>query len=606
MPARNALKDGTMWMMRLFALLIALGLATLPFDAGLHFAMRLVAVDEAGGGDATIAPDGGRFVATSRRTGDWELWIYDIDARRWQQVTHAPGEDFEAKWSPDGTQLVFTTSRAGQKDIWTVNLKTGAERQLVAAPDDDEYPAWSPDGRWIVYTGGPWNSRDIFVVPASGGRPRRVTRASGRAGACTFEPGGETLICHRYDNGTGDLERVWVRDGETVPLTAGPAWDYKPTTSPDGRFIAFSRSVEGPSHIWMMPAAGGRPWRVTSATGEDRWPTWSGDSRRILFHRAVDESLGVESISRGDTGASMVIPANERPFQATRDAGGSRIAFCAGTATGRRVRVRDAPGRPARDVDTGGRESCFPRWSPDGKRLALVVRNGERWDVAVVSPDGHDLKILTRGHTELRGMDGPVDWSPDAKRIVFHADTEPFEARLFVVDATTAAITPITSAGFFDESPSWTPDGGGVLFMSTRGGNWTWGLFRLDLASGAIKPFVAPDWSEKNFPREAADGVRVWIGTDEDGVDRLMERPRSGAPHAVAGAAPGARWPEPSANGNTMLYTRMAHHVEFWVIDNPVGAGTPSWSQMDSTTTAESRAVADAANRASPRAFNRR
>jgi TolB protein len=595
-----------MWTIRLVALLITLGFLSLASDTPRPFAMRLVAADEAGGGDATIAPDGRRFVTASRRTGDWELWIYDIDARRWQQVTHTPGEDFEAKWSPDGTQLVFTSSRAGQRDIWTVDLKTDAERQLVASPDDDEYPAWSPDGRWIVYTSGPWNSRDIFVVAAAGGTSRKVTRTSGRAGACTFEPSGETLICHRYDNGTGDVERVWVRDGESVPLTAGPAWDYKPTASPDGRFIAFSRSVEGPSQIWMMPAAGGRPWRVTNATGEDRWPTWSRDSRRILFHRAVDESLGVESIARGATGASMVIPANEHPLQATRDPAGGRIAFCSEAVTGRRVRMREASGGPARDVETGGRDSCFPRWSPDGKRLALVVRNGERWDVAVVSPGGHDLKVLTSGHPELHGMDGPVDWSPDGKRIIFHADTDPFEARLFVVDAATAAITPVTGTGFFDESPSWTPDGAGVLFMSTRGGNWTWGLFRLDLASGAIKAFVTPDWSEKNFPREDAGGVRVWIGADQDGIDRLMTQSRGGPSQAVAGAPPGARWPEPSSGGNAVLFTRIAHHVEFWVIDNPAGAGAPTGSQPAGAVAAEPRDVADAVHRASPRSFNRR
>lgn len=590
---------------RLLALLIASGLVTLASDAGRPFAMRLVAADAAGGGDATIAPDGRRFVTTSRRTGDWELWIYDLDAQRWQQVTHTPGEDFEGKWSPDGTRLVFTSSRAGQKDIWTIDLKTGAQRQLVSSADDDEYPAWSPDGRSIVYTAGPWNARDFFVVSAEGGRPRKVTRTSGSAGACTFEPGGVTLICHRYDNGTGDVERVWVRDGESVPLTSGRPWDYKPATSPDGKFIAFSRSVEGPSHIFMMPAAGGRPWPVTNAAADDRWPTWSRDSRRILFHRAVDESLGVESIASGSHAPSMVIPPNEHPLQATRDPAGRRIAFCAETGAGRRVRVREASGGPARDVDTDGREGCFPRWSPDGTRLALVVRNGDRWDVAVVSPGGHDLKVLTAGHSGLRGMDGPLDWSPDGKRIVFHADTEPFEARLFVVDVATAAITPVTGTGFFDESPSWTRDGGGVLFMSTRGGNWTWGLFRVDLASGAVAPFVAPDWVEKNFPREAAGGVRVWTGADKEGTDRLMEQSPGGPSRPVAGAPSGARWPEPSSDG-AVLYTRMTRHVEFWLIENPAGAAAPAARQPASAVVAAPRAVADAVNRASPRAFNRR
>src|SRR5262245_27957283 len=170
-----------MWTIRLVSvtlLLLVFGWSGAERD---RFAMRLIAVDETAGGDATISPDGRRFVTTSRRSCDLELWIYDIDARRWSQVTHHEGEDFEGKWSPDGTRLVFTSSRDEQKDIWTIDLKTGAERRLTTSPEDDEYPAWSPDGKSIVYTGGAWNARDFFIVAADGGEPRKVTRRSGPA-----------------------------------------------------------------------------------------------------------------------------------------------------------------------------------------------------------------------------------------------------------------------------------------------------------------------------------------------------------------------------------------------------------------------------------------
>ena len=564
-----------MWTLRALISLLTAALVLWASGERHPYAMRLVATDEFGGGDATISPDGRRFVTSSRRTGDWELWIYDMDTQRWTQVTHDPGEDFEGKWSPDGAALVFTSSRANQKDVWAIDLRTGAERRLTTSPEDDEYPAWSPDGKWVVYTGGPWNARDFFVVSAGGGgEPRRVTRTSGRAGACTFEATPETLVCHRYDNGTGDLERVWVRDGDSMPLTSGSAWDYKPTTSPDARLIAFSRSIEGPSHIWLLPAAGGRAWQLTDGPGDDRWPTWSGDARHVLFHRSVDASLGVEALS-GDGEPRTVVPESERPLQASRAPGGDRIAYCAETPAGQRVRLRAIAGGPARDVVTDGREACFPRWSPAGDRLALVVRNGTRWDVAVAAPDGAGMRVLTAAHPELHGMNGPVDWSPDGTRLVFHADTDPFEARLYQVNVSTGEITPLTTPGYFDESPAWTADGRGVLFMSTRGGNWTWALYRLDVASRALTAFVAPDWAEKNFPREGTDGTRLWIAADSGGANRLM-RQRPGEPaRVVTTARAGARWPEPSRDGS-LIYTRMAHRVEYWMIDNPAGAGAPS------------------------------
>ena len=233
-------------------------LLLLPYRHGKSkapFRLHRIAIDRAGGGDATLSPDGQRFVTSSRRAGNWDIWIYDLRSTLWTQVTQDPADDFEAKWSPDANVLVFCSTRTGQKDIWTVDLRTGALKQLTFSEHDDEYPGWSPDGKDVVYTGGPWGNRDFWVLAATGGTPRRISRQSSRAGACAYEPGGETLICHRYDLGTGDIFRMRVANGEVTTLTSGPAWDYKPNISPDKQTIAFSRAEEGPSRIWLLPAA---------------------------------------------------------------------------------------------------------------------------------------------------------------------------------------------------------------------------------------------------------------------------------------------------------------------------------------------------------------
>ena len=567
-----------------------------------RFSLHLVATDETGSGDATISPDGRRFVTASRRTGDRELWIYELDTRRWSQVTHQRGEDFEAKWSPDASRLVFTSARDGQKDIWIADLKSGEQRRLTFSPDDDEYPGWSPDGRTIVYTGGPWNARDFLLIPAAGGEPRKISRVSGRAGACAFESAGDTLICHRYDSGTGDLQRVWIRDGEVAPLTSGSGWDYKGATAPDGKLIAFSRSVEGPSRIWLMPAAGGRAWPITGADADDRWPTWSQDSRHLLFHRAAERSLGVERLDLAGTGPpATLIPAEERPLQASLAPDGKRLAYCAATPRGRRVQIRQLDTDRTDPLETGGREACFPRWSPDGRQLAFVIRDGDRWEVAVAAPTGGGLRMLTAGHGDLRGMDGPIDWSPDGRRLVFHADTAPFEARLYTADLASGAIAPLTSTGAFDEAPSWSA-ADRILFMSTRGGNWTWSLFTLQPSTGKMSPFVAADWTEKNFPREDRRGRRVWTQTDDRGRVRLMWQDSGGAPRVVNRSEPGVRWPEFVRDGSAVIYTRLSQRVEYWMVDNPAGAGAPTG------TMAPPARPADAAGfeGKSPRSFNRR
>ncbi len=548
----------------------ALGVATRGPEA---FALQRLANDPAGGGDATIAPDGRRFITSSSRSGNVDLWAFEIDTGTWSQLTDDPGDDFEGRWSPDGTRIVFTSTRAGDKDVWVLDLRTRKTTRITDTPDEEEYPVWSPDGRSIVYTGGPWNARDFFIVPAAGGPPRRLTRTPGRAGACAFEPRGDSLVCHRYDSGRGQVVRLWL-DGQEAPITGGPSWDYKPATSPDGQAIAFSRSIEGPSQIWVAMTATGRTTQLVRSPHDDRWPTWDAAGERLLFHRVVDEGTGVFLLDRRSGVRRELVGAAERPRQASIDTAMRRLAYCARTDDRLEVRVRDLREGTRHTVDTGGRDACYPRWSPDGETLALTVRDGSRWEIATVNRSGGGLRLLTTDHRQLRGLDGTLDWSPDGRRLIFQADTEPFEARLFTIDRDGGAPQAVTGPGFFDESPAWSLDGRDVVFMSTRGGNWTWSLFRLSIASGTLTSLAGPDWIEKNFPRLSRAGQLLWSNRDGRGVERLIEK--RGTHEQPIDGTEGARWPSYSSDETFILWTSMRRDVEYWMAQQPLGVGSPA------------------------------
>lgn len=542
------------------------------------FRLRRVAVDPAGGGDATLSPDGRRFVTTSRRAGHWDLWAFDLESSRWTQLTDHPADDFEARWSPDGERLTFTSTRGGNKDVWVMRLSDGALTRLTTSPHEDEYPAWSPDGETIVYTGGPWGGREFFTVPAEGGPIRSLTPRPGRVGACAFEPGGDTLVCHRYDLGTGDVIRVWL-DGEMAPLTIGQPWDYKPTPSGDGAWIAFSRAVDGPAHVAVMPAAGGRVRQLTDSPFDDRWPTWSRDGHTLLFHRLVDQGTGLRLYDRrtGET-RELVDPA-QAPLQGSLHPDGTRAVFCALDGNRRVLKTVDLHAGAVRILDTGADEACFPRFSPDGDRIAFVARDTDRWEVSVARADGTGRVALTEGAPGLRGLDGPVDWSPDGTQVVFHGDTEPFEADLYTVDVETRELANLTRDEWFDEAPSWSRDGESILFMSTRGGDWTWGLFRMSLADGSVETLAGPDWEEKNFIRPGPAGTAVWSVYDAERREHLAERSADGTVRVLEAAGEGARWPSYSADGRFILYTTVRHSIEFWLAENLFGAGSPLLGQ---------------------------
>ncbi len=160
-------------------------------------------------------------------------------------------------------------------------------------------------------------------------------------------------------------------------------------------------------------------------------------------------------------------------------------------------------GAPPRRLTSGQKRDASPRWSPDGTRLAFTSTRGEEKAAAqlyVLPIDGGEpLKL-----TELKEDPTELAWSPDGTKIAFSArvrdeayDEEDDKKRrprrftrlrykldnvgwtgdrrqhLFVVPADgSGEARQLTSGDFEDSSPSWSPDGSQLAFVSARDDDW--------------------------------------------------------------------------------------------------------------------------------------
>jgi len=118
----------------------------------------------AAGGTETnpeASPDGWRVVFMSRRDGNWEVYVVNVDGSDLRRLTKDPADDGLPTWSPDGQHIAFVSNRGGEWAIWVMRPDGSGQRLLFplggpldgrvrnAAPHDtygwvEERISWGP------------------------------------------------------------------------------------------------------------------------------------------------------------------------------------------------------------------------------------------------------------------------------------------------------------------------------------------------------------------------------------------------------------------------------------------------------------------------------
>ena len=118
-------------------------------------------------------------------------------------------------------------------------------------------------------------------------------------------------------------------------------------------------------------------------------------------------------------------------------------------------------------------------WSPDGDRLAYMVRHGKGKALAVQNVVTRELEELI----DLDTIDEPEspDFSPDGRRVVFSALSRAV-GDIYEIDLDTREVTNLTNSALADYAPFYSPDGSTIVHLSRVSGNNK--LFRIDRETG--------------------------------------------------------------------------------------------------------------------------
>jgi len=290
---------------------------------------------------------------------------------------------------------------------------------------------------------------------------------------------------------------LWIADtatGEAHRLTAvASASSNDAAWSPDGRWIAFLSNRPGvlkdspkeKRQLYIIPVNGGEAQQLTKMENGVDGYDWAPDSKSIAFTAESPESKAMKD-RKEFFGDYHVIHADyEMAHLWLVD-----------------LPMTDAAGNTPSPADPKQltKEDSFTvqsfRFSPDGARIAFSAQrdpdliSGFSSDIYTVTvADGAVKKIV-----DTPGPDSNPRWSPDGKQIAYTTSNGAkyfyyADQRIAIVDSNGGAPRVLTAS--FDEDPDlleWSPDG--IYFSALQ--KTQSGLFRLDPASGAVKPLEVP------------------------------------------------------------------------------------------------------------------
>jgi Tol biopolymer transport system component len=147
-----------------------------------------------------------------------------------------------------------------------------------------------------------------------------------------------------------------------------------------------------------------------------------------------------------------------------------------------------------------------PSLSADGSHLAFIAPDSGLDKLWLAAPDGSGAVRPATNFGSPSAEEASPSWSPSGDSLAFVTTTFGNAAIAGLATSTDSA-WGVTDGSFTDVDPSWSPDGRSVAFASTRDGDL--GIFVLTVATGQVVR-ISPAPSNAGQPCWLADGRIVY------------------------------------------------------------------------------------------------
>ena len=416
-----------------------------------------------------VAPDGKTIAYTLvRPSGEFDLILHRLDGSAPQAVAKSGSHAF---FSPDGQWLAFFESGS----LWKAPIAAPGDRTKVCgASGENAGGTWTDDGR-IVFA--PLGGQGLMTVPAAGGGPVPLTTLSRRDlelahGWPHALPGGGIVFTVSQRGRDPHLELLSAsnaRSGRLLPAI-GPA-QYESTGHLVYSYLGDLYTVAFDARAMKVQGAPLAVARgVQTSTGYDQLGDAAFSLSRngtLAWVRSTPRDLDRELVTLSlNDGAASSIKAPAAPYETPRwSADGRQLAVAVRSAVMTRdIRVMDISGRLLFALQGG--DNLSPAWMPDG-RLSFASNRGGLQKIYVAARDGRSVAPLFS--TDVQVARNPSSWLKEPPLLAFY-EIDPFRSRDVLVYHVDEAIVPVAATLANERSPALSPDGRSVAYVSDSSG----------------------------------------------------------------------------------------------------------------------------------------
>jgi len=473
--------------------------------------------------------------------------------------------------SPDGRAVVYSLAAPdGSTALWLHSFETGAARKL-AGTEDAQDPFFSPDGGSVAF----FARGQLRRVDLSSGTAQPICAATDSRGG-VWTPGGQILFS---PGSSSPLFAVSAAGGGApkalTALNGGEQSHRFPSSLPDGRHLLYVSYGD--------VARSGILW--TDLAGKN--------SRRLLqdVSRAVVDPNGFLLFVREGTLLAQKIDAERGELQgdavpvadhvgnedgkAAKNwfaAGGGTVVWRAGSARENKLVWYDRAGKELADVTSPG-SFTEPTLSPDGTR-AVVCKLEERGGLSLWVYDTRSKDRGTRLTFDPERGETPI-WTPDSAGVIY----------LSLKDGVTSVVrrpasgggtAEVLLAGTHKQWPDDISSDGKFLLLEGSGPNG-FDLTVLPL-TGDKKPvpFAASPANEAHSTF-SPDGRFIAYASDESGRPEVYVQPFPADGSKWKASTEGGDMPSWSRDGKELYYLSAARRFMVVPIESraPFSGGEP-------------------------------